>query len=357
MIAAPGPRANLEPAQSLLQWYDRHARILPWRALPGEKPDPYAVWLSEIMLQQTGVKTVGPYYQRFLGRWPDVTALAAAGIDEVMREWAGLGYYSRARSLHACAARVVIDYGGVFPADERALLALPGIGPYTAAAIAAIAFGLPAVVVDGNIERVITRLFAMEQALPQAKSAIRDATAALTPQQRAGDFAQAMMDLGATICTSTRPACVLCPLQAGCAAQKQGTMERFPRKAAKKTRPAKQGAVFYLRRNDGMVLLQNRPPRGLLGGMTGFPGTEWRENFVFDASALADLPAIACWHPCGPVIHAFTHFELCLTVYSGMSEVSAPAPQGSFWAREDTLGNFALPTLMRKVAAKARDAA
>ena len=339
-------------AQLLLAWYDCHARVLPWRALPGREVDPYAVWLSEIMLQQTGVKTVGPYYQRFLARWPNVAALAAADIGEVMQQWAGLGYYSRARSLHACAAKVVVDFGGKFPPDEAALLTLPGIGPYTAAAIAAIAFGQPAVVVDSNVERVVARLFAIGEGMPLAKPLIRQATASLTPLLRAGDFAQAMMDLGATICTPRRPACALCPLAADCAARKAGTMEDFPRKAVKAARPARRGAVFYLRRADGMVLVQKRPPRGLLGGMTEFPGTEWSVGFE-ENTARAPL-TVALKRLAGEVEHVFTHFSLALAVFAGEAGVQAKAPDGAFWAKESELETLALPTLMVKVAAKAQ---
>ena len=347
-LAAAAP----SPAQLLLAWYDRHARVLPWRVLPGRKADPYAVWLSEIMLQQTGVKTVGPYYQRFLDRWPDVAALAGADIGEVMREWAGLGYYSRARSLHACATRVVADFGGTFPSREADLLTLPGIGPYTAAAIAAIAFGQHAVVVDGNVERVVTRLFAIGEGMPLAKPLIKQATANLTPLHRAGDFAQAMMDLGATICTPRRPACALCPLASGCAARKAGTMADFPRKAAKMPRPARRGAVFYLTRDDGMVLVQKRPPRGLLGGMTEFPGTEWAVDFK-EAGARAPL-AVPLKRLPGTVAHVFTHFSLALAVFTGRAGEQMAAPEGTFWVGEAELEKLALPALMVKVAGKAQ---
>ena len=337
-------------ATNLLAWYDRHRRKLPWRAEPGESADPYAVWLSEIMLQQTTVKAVAPYFQRFLARWPDVAALAAAPIDEVMREWAGLGYYSRARSLHACA-RIVAERGGGFPADEQHLLALPGIGPYTAAAIAAIAFGQRAVVVDGNVERVVTRLFAIEQPLPQAKPAIKAATATLTPDVRAGDFAQAMMDLGATICTPKRPACALCPFLPVCAAHARGNAESFPRKAAKTLRPHRAGAVFYLRRADGHVLLRTRPPQGLLGGMAEFPGSAWMAAFDL-ATALASAPLAAAYRQLDAgVVHVFTHFALHLTVYLGCVDAHIVAPEGTYWVPDDELDRHALPSLMRKVVA------
>jgi A/G-specific adenine glycosylase len=258
----------------LLAWYDRHRRRLPWRALPGARPDPYRVWLSEIMLQQTTVKAVGPYFEKFIARWPDVASLGRASLDDVLRLWAGLGYYSRARNLHACAVAVMREHGGAFPDSEEGLLTLPGIGPYTAAAIAAIAFDRRTMPVDGNIERVVSRLFAVEEALPQAKPLIRDLAATLLGDSRAGDSAQALMDLGASICTPKRPACALCPLIEDCAARAQGTQESFPRKAAKKTGALRRGAAFVVRRGEEL-LVRTRPEKGLLGGMTEVPGSEW----------------------------------------------------------------------------------
>src|SRR5947209_10455714 len=268
--AAP-PAPSADAAAELLGWYDRHRRRLPWRAEPGARPDPYAVWLSEIMLQQTTVAAVQKYFRAFLSRWPNVADLAAAPAEEVMKEWAGLGYYARARNLHACAKAVVRDHDGGFPQSEEALLALPGIGPYTAAAIAAIAFDQRAVVVDGNVERVVARLAAIDIPLPQGKPAIRAATEALTPDSRPGDFAQAMMDLGATICTPQRPACALCPLREFCRAFARGIEEQVPVKAVKPERPLRAGSIFVLRAGE-KVLVRTRPPRGLLGGMTEFPG-------------------------------------------------------------------------------------
>ena len=267
-ISFPQPTA-------LLAWYDRHRRALPWRAAPGERADPYRVWLSEIMLQQTTVKAVAPYYARFLARWGDVRALAAAPLEEVLKAWAGLGYYARARNLHACARAVVERHGGEFPASEAALRALPGIGAYTAAAIAAIAFDVPASPVDGNVERVIARLFAVEAPLPGAKPELRRLARELTPQRRAGDFAQAMMDLGATICTPKKPACALCPWNEGCAAHARGDAETFPRRTPKREGALRRGAAFVARRADGFVLVRTRPAKGLLGGMTEVPTTEW----------------------------------------------------------------------------------
>src|SRR5580692_12957922 len=248
----------------LLDWYDRHRRVLPWRPPAGQRPDPYAVWLSEVMLQQTGVKTVGPYFEKFLARWPDVTALGRASLDDVLRVWAGLGYYSRARNLHACAVAVLRDHNGAFPDTEEGLRTLPGIGPYTAAAIAAIAFGRRTMPVDGNIERVVSRLFAVEDPLPQAKPLIQKLATTLLGNSRAGDSAQALMDLGASICTPKKPACALCPLNEDCAARRRDDQETFPRKAAKKTGALRRGAAFVVRRGD-QLLVRTRPEKGLLG--------------------------------------------------------------------------------------------
>ncbi len=271
----------------LLAWYDRARRALPWRAPPGGRADPYAVWLSEIMLQQTTVAAVIPYFSAFLARWPSVDALAEAPAEEVMRQWAGLGYYARARNLHACARAVTTQFGGRFPEEEAALRALPGLGPYTAAAVAAIAFGRRAVVVDGNVERVVARLFAIETPLPAAKPLIRERAAALTPKERPGDHAQAMMDLGATICAPKNPACVICPLSPVCAGRAGGDPARFPVKGQKPVRPLRRGAAFYILRADGAVLVRTRPQKGLLGGMTEIPGTPWSADF--DESAARRL--------------------------------------------------------------------
>ena len=259
--------ADLPPA--LLHWYDVHRRDLPWRALPGQKADPYAVWLSKIKLQQTTEATIGPYFQRFLTTWPRVQDLASAPLDAILSAWAGLGYYSRARNLHACARVLVADWGGRFPETEVELQTLPGIGPYTAAAIAAIAFDQPATVVDGNVERVMTRLNNSPVPLKENRAQIRAWAAALTPAHRPGDYAQALMDLGATVCRPANPACLLCPLAAGCAAQAAGTAADLPKKAAKAPKPTRQGLAYLIRRNDGALLIDKRPPSGLLGGMDG----------------------------------------------------------------------------------------
>jgi A/G-specific adenine glycosylase len=355
----------------LLDWYDRHRRLLPWRPPPGQRADPYRVWLSEIMLQQTGVKTVAPYFLKFLARWPDVDALGRASLDDVLRMWAGLGYYSRARNLHACAMTVRRDHGGVFPDTEQALRTLPGIGPYTAAAIAAIAFGRHTMPVDGNIERVVSRLFAVEQALPQAKPLIQRLAATLLGagdaesragdvesragdvESRAGDSAQALMDLGASICTPKRPACALCPLNGDCAARGRGDQESFPRKAAKKSGALRQGAAFVVTRGD-QLLVRSRAEKGLLGGMTEVPTSQWLAA-QDDETALQQAPVlkgVARWHrKAGVVTHVFTHFPLQLVVYTATVAARAPAPAAMRWVPIATLKGEALPSLMRKVIA------
>ncbi len=336
----------------LLGWYDRHRRSFPWRVMPGQTPDAYLVWLSEIMLQQTGTDTVVAYYHRFTERWPTVHALANASLDEVLIEWAGLGYYARARNLHACARIVSKEFAGRFPDDQTALLKLPGIGPYTAAALSAIAFNRPAPVLDGNIERVISRLYAITTPLPAARTELRPLAGAVTNCQRPGDMAQAMMDLGATLCTPRAPDCAACPLQKHCAAYAQGIAETLPRRQRKAAQKKRVGAVFWLTRNDGSVLLRRRPEKGLLGGMMEFPGTPWQA----DAAGVSGFaPANCNWRALpGTVQHVFTHFKLELTVYAATSR--AGQPMDGIWARPDELQNFALPKLMQKVAAHAQDA-
>ncbi len=341
-------------AADLLAWYDRHARTLPWRVGPaarrqGVPPDPYRIWLSEIMLQQTTVTAVKPYFEAFLARWPTIDALAAAPSEEVMKAWAGLGYYSRARNLKAAAETIVAEHGGRFPASESGLLKLPGIGAYTAAAIAAIAFDEPAAVVDGNVERVLTRVFALEAPLPAAKPAIRKLQAALTPAKRPGDYAQAMMDLGATICTPKRPACILCPWQGSCVAHAAGTEERYPLKAAKAARPERAGAAFVARRADGAILLRRRPDKGLLGAMTEVPGTGWLPALPED-EALAAAPFSADWRRhAAPVVHVFTHFRLTLAIYDAAPPLGFNLPPGHWWSPADELPGEALPSVMKKV--------
>jgi len=344
----------------LLEWYDRHRRRLPWRPLAGEHADPYRVWLSEIMLQQTGVKTVGPYFEKFIARWPNVEALGGASLDDVLRMWAGLGYYSRARNLHACAVAVRNEHGGVFPDTEEGLRALPGIGPYTASAIAAIAFGRQTMPVDGNIERVVSRLYAVEEPLPQAKPLIQQLAATLLGparagdvNSRAGDSAQALMDLGSSICTPKKPACVLCPLNEDCLGRARGDQESFPRKAPKKTGALRRGAAFVVTRGSEL-LVRSRPEKGLLGGMTEVPTSDWLAD-QDDKAAAKQAPAIkgaTRWHrKAGVVTHVFTHFPLELVVHTASVPARTRAPQGMRWVPIATLKDEALPNVMRKVIA------
>ena len=358
-VAGAADLHNQDYARALLAWYDRDRRILPWRAAPGVAPDPYRVWLSEIMLQQTTVKAVLPRYADFLRRWPDVTALAAAELGEVLAAWAGLGYYARARNLHACAREVVARHGGRFPATEAELRALPGIGDYTAAAIAAIAFGARATPIDGNIERVVARLFAVATPLPAAKPEIRSLALALTPDERAGDFAQSLMDLGATLCSPRRPACGLCPLVSGCEGHAQGLAEVLPYRDAKAERPTRRGVAFVALRDDGAVLLRERPLKGLLGGMLETPSSPWTERGESAKAALSHAPLKAQWREVpGLVEHTFTHFHLELSVF--FAEVSSEAklaaaahPERCRWVHVRDLYEAALPSLMRKVLAHA----
>lgn len=355
--AATLPYAPIDDqiAPSLLAWYDRHARILPWRVSPadraaGEKPDPYLVWLSEIMLQQTTVQAVKTYFEAFSRRWPTVEALAAAETEDVMKAWAGLGYYSRARNLKKCADTVANELGGRFPQTEDGLRALPGIGPYTAAAIAAIAFDVPAAVVDGNIERVFTRLYEIGTPLPSAKSEIRAHVARATPDDRPGDFAQALMDLGSTICTPKRPACALCPLDEPCAARTSGRQEEFPVKPAKKAKPVRRGAAFVAERKDGAVLLVKRQDKGLLGGMTGLPTSNWTVRGD-GATGPGAAPFVAAWRAKGVVSHVFTHFELRLEVFHAV--VTGDSDHPGWWSARDSIAGEALPTVMKKALAAA----
>jgi len=334
-------------AASLLAWYDRHARALPWRSPPGTpSPDPYRVWLSEVMLQQTTVAAVRPHFARFTQRWPTVQALAAAPDEEVMTAWAGLGYYARARNMLACARVVAADHGGQFPDSEAVLLTLPGIGRYTAAAIAAIAFARRAVVVDGNVERVVARLFAVETPLPAAKPELYALTDTITPSDRPGDFAQAMMDLGATLCTPRNPLCALCPLDRNCAAFAAGDPARLPRKAPKAARPRRRGTIFWIE-HDGEVLLVRRPDKGLLGGMRALPTGPWIET----DSGLADAPAPLDWRWIdGHVEHVFTHFALELRVARASLEKGCVPQLGGEWWAIERLDAAGLPTVFAKAA-------
>ena len=338
---------------ALLDWYDRQARIMPWRTGPAERaagarPDPYAVWLSEVMLQQTTVAAVGGYFLRFTARWPTVEALAAAEEAEVMAEWAGLGYYARARNLLKCA-RAVAARGG-FPETAEALRQLPGIGPYTAAAIAAIAFDLPEAVVDGNVERVMARLFAIETPLPGAKPELIARAARLTPALRPGDYAQAVMDLGATICTPRNPACGRCPWAARCKARARGIAAELPRRAPKPEKPIRRGHAYLARRADGAWLLERRPGRGLLGGMLGWPGSDWGEN-------PAPAPPVAAeWRALDAELrHTFTHFHLRLALHIAEVGPAARPKRGTFRPQAE-FRPAELPTLMRKAYDLARPA-
>ncbi len=339
--------------RALLAWYDLHARVLPWRTGPAERaagarPDPYRVWLSEVMLQQTTVAAVRERYARFLARWPDVAALAAAPEAEVMAEWAGLGYYARARNLVACA-RAVAAAGG-FPDTEAGLRALPGIGPYTAAAIAAIAFDRAATVVDANVERVVARLYAVNTPLPAAKREIVALAEGLAPRLRSGDHAQAMMDLGAGICTPRRPACALCPLAADCAAALAGDPEAFPKKAGKPAKPRREGRLWIARRDDGAWLMETRPPRGMLGGMLGWPGTPWDGR---DGAGSGEPPIAARWRQAAVgVRHGFTHFDLDLEIAVAEVGPDLTPARGVFVPRAG-FSPAALPTVMRKAHAVA----
>jgi A/G-specific adenine glycosylase len=351
--ANPPGCSQAHEASELLAWYDRHRRRLPWRAEPGEAADPYRVWLSEIMLQQTTATAVAPYFLAFVSRWPTVQALAAASLDEVLGAWAGLGYYARARNLHTCARTVAEEFGGHFPDTETGLQALPGIGAYTAGAIAAIAFGRKAAAVDGNAERVVARLAAIETALPRAKPEIRSRILELVPSDRPGDFAQALMDLGATICTPRRPACSVCPWTSHCEGRRRGIAHELPRKAPKRQRPIRRGAAFWIERSDGAVLMRRRAASGLLGGMIEVPSSDWTEAGPVDIAA--EAPVRAQWSETGgKVEHTFTHFHLVLTLWRA-DIAQRELPAGDYrWVAAEEMSRQALPSLMKKVVAEVR---
>jgi len=338
-------------SRRLLAWYDRDRRTMPWRVPPGGAADPYRVWLSEIMLQQTGVATVIPYFNDFLARWPDIAALAVATTDEVLHAWQGLGYYARARNLLRCATIIAGDLGGRFPDNEKDLRALPGIGPYTAAAIAAIAFGRRSAPVDGNVLRVLARFFAVDEPLPAAARRITRLAANLVPRARPGDFAQALMDLGATMCVPVRPACGDCPWEGDCVARRTGRTGELPLKSPAKAKSTRRGVVFWLRRADGAVLIRRRPEKGLLGGMMEFPGTEWRHDAWPLNEARRHAPVAGSWRLLpGIVRHTFTHFHLELTVLAArVNSAGDNDDNGGVWCAPERLSEHALPTVMKKV--------
>jgi A/G-specific adenine glycosylase len=348
--------ATTPEARRLLDWYDAHARVLPWRVGPAERragivPDPYRVWLAEIMLQQTRVVAAAGYYRRFLARWPGVGALAAAPVEDILGQWAGLGYYSRARNLARCAKQIMTDHGGAFPSSEAALRALPGIGEYTAAAVSAIAFDQPAIVVDGNVKRVIARLKAIDAAPRQLHGEARARVGAILARERPGDFAQAMMDLGATVCTPRRPDCPNCPLQFSCVAFRAGAAEDYPRKAKRGLRRVRRGAAYAAMRDGGEILLRRRNASGLLGGMNGLPSTDWSANRDGATGAKA-APFPGSWKKIGVVRHTFTHFDLALEIWRAdfPAEFTEPVGDADRWTRLEEIANAGLPTLMRKAA-------
>jgi len=342
---------------ALLDWYDRHRRILPWRALPGKTVDPYHTWISEIMLQQTTVGAVGPYFHKFITRWPTIEALAKAPLGRILEMWAGLGYYRRAHLLHACAKKLVHDHGGIFPHTESELRALPGFGPYTAAAVAAIAFDQKANVVDGNVERVVARLFAEKTPLPRVKEKLRALAATLLPDARFGDYAQALMDLGATICTPRKPKCSLCPLTRLCRAHALGEEEQLPVRLVSKAKPVRRAIAFFVMDNNERVLLRRRAAGGLLGGMMEIPTTKWDEQDLPSlAAAKKQAPVKANWKLVpGTVRHVFSHFTLELAV-AGASVEAQPAGKQEKWVTFNRLRNEALPSVMRKIVHHAQGA-
>ena len=348
----PSPNA-FDAGGTLLDWYDISGRKLPWRVRPedwarGVRPDPYRVWLSEIMLQQTRVTAVIPYFNAFLRRWPTVEALAKAPVEAVMASWAGLGYYARARNLHACARQVTSRRSGRFPAREEELRALPGIGLYTAAAVAAIAFNEPAVPVDGNVERVMARFHGVQDPLPGAKRKLRSLALSLAPCPRPGDLAQALMDLGATVCTPRKPDCPRCPWRSHCKAHRNGWEVHLPRRVPRRVRPVRRGVAYLAMRRDGAVWLVRRPAEGLLGGMLGLPGTSWTTGGPTEKEARGAAPFSTPWRKLdGEVSHVFTHFELRLSVRTAIVDGDVDMPDGH-WVAASGLDREALPKAMQK---------
>ncbi|MEG9861157.1 MAG: A/G-specific adenine glycosylase [Parvularculales bacterium] len=347
-----GAHTHAQLVRWLLDWYGTHQRSLPWRVPLGVHVDPYRIWLSEVMLQQTTVVTVIPYYQRFLERWPTIENLAAASVDDVLAAWAGLGYYARARNLHRCAQTLMTDYGGRFPDTEEALRTLPGIGTYTAAAIAAIAFDRPATAVDGNVERVMARFYGVETPLPKAKRELAQLAKELTPTHRSGEFAQAMMELGALVCTPKQPLCEICPWHKNCEAQRTGRVLDLPHRFPKPTKPTRYGVAFWVERADGAVMLRRRPDHGLLGGMMELPGTPWMETIPSETDVVVHAPVKARWRRLtGWVQHTFTHFHLEIEARttSLTPRTTLTLPDGAMWVQQKKFDTYALPTLMRKV--------
>lgn len=351
IVSVSNPDLKPDP-DDLLRWYDRHRRDLPWRAKPHEQPDPYRIWLSEIMLQQTTVIAVKPYFERFLQRFPALQNLAEAPVEQVMTAWAGLGYYSRARNLHACANVIMKDHAGQFPDTYEALLKLPGIGSYTAGAIAAIAFDRQVAAVDGNVERVISRLYSIQTPLPQSRPHIRTLTEALVPADRPGDFAQSLMDLGSTICTPRKPACVLCPWRAPCVARINSETELYPKKVPKTLKVPRFGSAFVVERKGGEVLLRTRVEKGLLNGMAEVPTSAWATDYD-PLHALLDAPLDARWKPAGTVRHVFTHFSLELTIFKTQVSAGHDALPEHRWVMVENLDQEPLSTLMKNVLRKA----
>lgn len=337
-----------ELSDDLLRWYDLDHRQLPWRAASGGQVSAYKVWLSEIMLQQTTVKTVKPYFIKFLKRWPSILDLANASLDDVLHAWQGLGYYARARNMLKCAQTICVCYEGEFPSDKKELLKLPGIGPYTAAAIVAIAFNRLATVVDGNVERVISRLQMIETSLPKAKKEIYNHAKIMTPIGRPGDYAQAIMDLGATVCRPKKPLCHICPWQQACVAYRDGQPENYPRKSARGIRKFRYGAAFWLVRRDGSILLRRRPSKGLLGGLIEVPTTDWRDTPWENTDIFNSAPNGECWSRLPNVIrHDFTHFRLELIILCGT--VDGRRNTDGLWCDFDTLDKYAISTLSKKI--------
>jgi A/G-specific adenine glycosylase len=344
----PKVKVKKPAAADLLLWYDKHRRVLPWRALPHVKANPYHVWLSEIMLQQTTVAAVIPYFNKFIKRWPDVEALAAASLDDIMRMWAGLGYYRRARMLHQCAQIIVAYYKSQFPSDIKTLLKLPGFGPYTAAAVATIAFDQRANVIDGNVERVMARIHTIKTPLPAAKPKLRSAAEKLLPDTRYGDYAQALMDLGATICTPRNPKCDLCPWQNFCQAYAEGIVDDLPRKLKPTAKPIRYATAFVVFNPDRHILIRQRPDTGLLGGMMEIPTSDWVEGHQPTAKQIASAAPIKTTWKELPTIetHVFSHFELRVSIRIGHTKRA----KAGIWVSPDNLKNEALPSLMHKIA-------